>query len=149
MSSRRRLRQNGFSLVIALGLAWALIALVGLPPIGEAAEFWIGGRPMASSGAALVISLLWIAVAVVLVYAMVTAILSVGHHIDIIRRERRRNLLLGSAGFAIGLLAPLISHTSYVHPGSVSIVLALVRHHWTFWRSSGVRALHMESFATW
>ena len=129
MSSRRRLRESGFTLAVALGLALALIALVGLPPIGEAAEFWIGGGPTASSGAALVISLLWIAVAVVLVYATVTTILSVGDHIDMTRRERRRNLLLGAAGFAIGLLAPLMSHTSYVHPGSVSIVLALVRHH--------------------
>src|ERR1035437_10066808 len=103
MLNRRRLRQNGFTLAVALGLAWALIALVGFPPIGQAAEFWSHGLATARSGVAVVISLLWIGVALALVYATLTTIVAFADHIDMIRLERRRNLLLGASGFAIGL----------------------------------------------
>jgi hypothetical protein len=82
MPNRRRLRQNGFTLAVALSLAWALLALVGLPPIGQAVEFWSGGVPTASSGIATVISMLWAAVALVVVYAVVKVVsgLGVGGH---------------------------------------------------------------------
>jgi len=129
MSNRRRLRQKGFTLAIALGLGWALIALVGFPPIGQAAEFWGGGLATAKSGVAVVISLLWIVAAIALLYVALTTIVAVADHLDMIRLERRRKLLLGASGFAIGLLALLTSHAETVHAGSVSIVLALVRNH--------------------
>jgi MFS family permease len=77
----------------------------------------------------MVICLLWITVALALVYATFSTIVAVGDHIDMVRRERRRKLLLGASGFAIGLLALLMSHAETVHPGSISAVLALVRRH--------------------
>jgi len=127
MSNPRRLRQKGFTLAIALGLGWALIALVGFPPIGQAAEFWSGGLATARSGVAMVICLLWITVAVALVYATFSTSVAVADHIDMVRLERRRTLLLGASGFGIGLLALLMSHAETVHPGSISAVFALVR----------------------
>jgi hypothetical protein len=129
MANRRRLRQKGFTLAIALGLGWALIALLGFPPIGQAAEFWSHGLATARSGVAMVICLVWITVALALVYATFSTIVAVGDHIDMVRLERRRKLLLGASGFVIGLLALLMSHAETVHPGSISEVLALVRRH--------------------
>jgi hypothetical protein len=77
----------------------------------------------------MVICLLWITVALALVYATFSTIVAVADHIEMVRLERRRKLLLGASGFAIGLLALLMSHAESVHPGAVSIVLALVRNH--------------------
>ena len=77
MSSTKRFRQNGITLMVALGFAGALIVLVGFPPVGEASEFWSGRLPTASSAVATVISMLWLAVGLVLVYAFISTARSV------------------------------------------------------------------------
>jgi hypothetical protein len=115
--------------VVALGFAGALIVFVGFPPIGEALEFWSGGPPTASSAVATVISILWLAVALVVVYAFISTARSVVNRRDIIKRDQRRDLLLGTAGMVICVLTVLMVHAGMVHPGSISAVLALVRRH--------------------
>jgi|ERR1035437_3423410 hypothetical protein len=129
MSTTKRFRQNGITLVVTLGFGLALIVLVGFPPVGEALEFWSGGPPTASSAVATVISILWLAVGLVLVYTFISTARSVVNRRDIIKRAHRWDLLLGAAGMAICLLAALMAHAGMVHPGSVHTVLSLVRHH--------------------
>jgi hypothetical protein len=77
---------------------------------------------------ATVISMLWLAVALVVVYTFISAARSVVDRRDI-GRDHRRDLLLGTAGMAICLLAVLMAHAGMVHPGSVHTVMGLVRHH--------------------
>ena len=128
MDAAERLRGSAMEVIIAGAFTWMLLAVLGLPPIALAIQFFSGAWPTGATANAVVDTTLWLAALLMVIYSIGSLLVGSADELRRIHAEHVRDSLLGTAGFAIGVAIIMSQHGVAVHPGSIQAALAAVRH---------------------
>lgn len=113
------------TVALVLFFTFILLTMVGLPNLGQAGGF-LSALPTAQSGQAMNETIVWIAFALIDLYAVLSALGLAHRKWTTYRREYLAQAVLGSVGF--GLFCLGIVHTGAgIQPGAAHEALNLVR----------------------